>query len=106
MYFYDAVVSLREKYDDISLEAALPFEDQSIRWSATDSAKWESSIRNCDVVTLVSREYHAQCYIQRNKYMVDNADLLISVYDGSGGGTGHTVKYAESKNLRIMPLWL
>lgn len=106
MYFYDAVAALREKYDDIRLEAALPFEDQSIRWSDEDSAKWETAIRNCDAVTLVSKEYHSKCYAQRNKYLVDHADLLISVYDGSSSGTGNTVSYAKSKNLRIEPLWL
>jgi len=106
MYFYEAVTDLRSKHDDIRLEAALPFEDQNKHWAAEDSSRWEAAIRNCDAVTLVSKEYHSMCYARRNKYMVDNADLLISVYDGSGGGTGYTVKYAESKGLRIMPLWL
>ncbi len=106
MYFFDAVVSLREKFSDVVIEAALPFEDQSIRWSNADAARWEAAIRSCDAVTLVAKEYRSDCYALRNKYMVDNADLLISVYDGCGGGTGQTVKYAESLNLRIMSLWL
>lgn len=106
MYFYDAVAALRNEHDDVRLEAALPFEDQSEHWSDGDSARWEAAIRNCDAVTLVSTTYHSHCYAMRNQYMIDRADLLISVYDGSGGGTGNTVNYAVSKGLRTVPLWL
>lgn len=106
MYFFDAVVSLRERFCDVRIEAALPFEDQNAGWSEADAARWEAAIRSCDAVVLVSKEYHSRCYGRRNRYMVDNADLLISVYDGSGGGTGQTVNYAAAKNVRIWPLWL
>ena len=106
MYFFDAVVSLRCRYNDVIIEAALPFEDQSIRWHTADAERWEAALRSCDAVTLVSKEYRQDCYALRNRYMVDKADLLISVYDGCGGGTGQTVKYAAAKNIRIMPLWL
>ena len=31
----------------------------------------------------------------RNEYMVDLADKIIAVWDGSNGGTANCVKYAE-----------
>ncbi len=106
MYFFDAVVQLRQQHSDVLIEAALPFDDQSILWPKSDSARWEAAIRCCDAVTLMSTEYTSNCFDLRNRYMVDNADLLISVYDGHGGGTGKTVGYARSKGVRIMSLWL
>lgn len=41
-------------------------------------------------------------YHNRNKWMVDNSDLLIAVWNGDKvGGTYQTVKYAQSKQKRI-----
>ena len=34
----------------------------------------------------------------RNKYMVDNSDYVIAVWNGTGSGTGSAVKYALSKD--------
>lgn len=35
------------------------------------------------------------CYQKRNEWMVDNADVVIAVWDGSRGGTHNCYKYAE-----------
>ena len=54
-------------------------------------------------------KYHFKAAIPaRNRYMVDNADILFAVWDKSSGGTGNTVNYAlsliekgEKKEIRI-----
>ncbi|MNP85294.1 hypothetical protein D3C76_1849670 [compost metagenome] len=38
---------------------------------------------------------------KRNEWMVDNSKFIISVWDGTKGGTGNCVKYAENKNKHI-----
>ena len=44
--------------------------------------------------------------IIRDKYMVDNSELLIAMYDGNPeGGTYKTITYAESKNKPVIN-WL
>lgn len=46
-------------------------------------------------------------YQQRNEYMVDNATIVVAVWDGTAGGTKNCVKYAQKNNLpvvRIDPL--
>lgn len=44
--------------------------------------------------------------IVRDKYMVDNSEILIAMYDGNPeGGTYKTVTYAESKNKPVIN-WL
>ena len=43
---------------------------------------------------------------KRNEYMVDLADIVIAVWDGSASGTGNCVRYTErcgKKIIRIMP---
>lgn len=34
--------------------------------------------------------------------MVDNADILIAIWNGKGSGTGNTVKYAKSIGKKII----
>jgi uncharacterized phage-like protein YoqJ len=40
--------------------------------------------------------YSAEKMQIRNKYMVDNCDLLVAVWDGTNGGTANCVNYANS----------
>lgn len=39
---------------------------------------------------------------KRNEYMVDLADRVIAVWDGSKGGTATCVKYAEKVGKEII----
>ena len=40
---------------------------------------------------------------ERNRFMADNSDVLIAVYDGSEkGGTAYTVNYAKKKGLDVI----
>ena len=42
------------------------------------------------------------CYIERERYMVDNADVLLAVWDGKeNGGTWQTIKYAREQGKKI-----
>lgn len=44
--------------------------------------------------------------LRRNRAMLQAADWLISVYDGSGGGTGAAVAYANRLGLPVEAIWL
>jgi precorrin-6x reductase len=37
--------------------------------------------------------------------MVDRADVLVTVFDGSMGGTAATVRYARERGVEILALW-
>lgn len=37
----------------------------------------------------------------RNKLIVDNADIVIAVWDGSSSGTEYTISYAKRRNVPI-----
>lgn len=41
-------------------------------------------------------------YPKRNKWMVDNADLLVAVWDGTAGGTKNCGDYAMKRNVPII----
>ena len=47
-------------------------------------------------VRFISDEYSKKSYWIRDKYMVDNCDVLLAVFDGNkNGGTWITIQYAE-----------
>lgn len=104
MYFCEAVALFKEDHDDITLEAALPCEDQAAKWSERQRNRYFRLIQLCDTETYVSRKYTPDCMMRRNMYMVDHSSILIAVYDGRFGGTMHTVGYAEASGLEIIQI--
>ena len=101
-YFCEAVLRLREEHEEITLEAAIPFEEQSAQWPERDRNHYFHLVSQCDYETLLQTEYSADCMKKRNYYMVDHATVLVAVYDGLFGGTMQTVNYAKRSGLEII----
>ena len=104
-----AVLELRVKYPEITLECALPCETQAEKWSERTRDLYYSIIEYCDKETLVSKRYSSDCMKKRNRYMVDRSktqarnrngppyngcDCVLAFWNGSRSGTGSTVAYA------------
>ena len=104
MYCAEAVIELRKSFDDITLEAAVPFAGQSERWGAAQRQRYESLLARCDAVTVLQEYYSPGCMMKRNRYMVDHADLVIACYDGQSGGTLNTLRYAIERGIQIVHL--
>ena len=105
-YFAEAVLRLRdERYPEVRLAAVVPCPSQADRWPARDRARRAALLDACDEVRVLEPAYTAGCMLRRNCAMVDEADLLVTVYDGSPGGTGATVRYAEKTGKPILSLW-
>lgn len=83
--------------------AAVPFEGQEKIWPQTSQDRYNALLQKAEEIVYVSEPGYAASKMQRrNVWMVDNSDTLIAVYDGSGGGTGNCVKYAESISKKIV----
>ena len=53
-------------------------------------------------MTLVTNASYSPYLMQkRNKYIVDNCDILLAIWDGSKGETGNCVKYARSNGVNL-----
>ena len=103
-YFCEAVLTLRKKHPDVTLEAAVPCLSQSNGWEAAQQQRYRGLIALCDEETLVQEQYTASCMQRRNRYMVDHASLLIAVHDGLPGGTMRTIEYAMRRGLTIVDI--
>lgn len=107
MVFALAVLELKDEGCDIKLHCAIPCRNQSCKWPKESRDLYGNILSRADIVKLVSdEEYKPYLMQRRNEYMVDLADKLIAVWDGSKSGTGNCVEYAIKRNkeiIRIMP---
>ena len=106
LYFGEAVLKLKDEGLPVRLVAMLPCPEQADRWPEEDRIRHEKLLLGCDGVYLQQESYTDGCMLRRNRAMVDRCDLLISVWDGSSGGTEATLRYAKSKGLTVDSLWL
>ena len=53
-------------------------------------------LSKCDRISVASDVYYEGCMQKRNCYMVDKADLVLAVWNGTQkGGTWNTIRYAR-----------
>ena len=96
------VLELRKKNPALSLHLILPHEGQADKWSDSAQERYHSILGQADSVDYVSRKYYDGCMLDRNRRLVDSADLLLAVYNGERrGGTAATVRYARKSGHKI-----
>ena len=100
----EAVLELRGSLPGLRLVAVVPFGGQEARFSHADRARYRAAMASADDAVVLSPVYRAGCYAVRNNYLVDHASLLVAWYDGSPGGTRHTVSRALRRGLEFVNL--
>ncbi len=93
-----------KKEKGISLVCAVPFPKQDSSWSMEDKQRRKFILNQADEVKIITPYYSKECFFIRNRYMVDNASVVVCCYDGKGGGTAYTVNYALEKNKTIIQI--
>lgn len=106
LYFAQAVLTAKQTYPGITLEAWLPCPSQADRWPEKEKWLYQQLLGQCDQVLVLEPEYTDGCMLRRNRAMVERCDRLISVWDGSEGGTAATVRYARRSGRSVIGLWL
>ena len=105
LYFAEAVLALRERRPGVTLECARPCDSQAHSWTPEEQARYQSILDRCDYETLVQHDYDRFCMMRRNRYMVDHAAHILTVYNGvPQGGTAQTLLYAIRKGLLVHPV--
>ena len=105
LYFAEAVLALRERRPGVTLECALPCQTQAQSWPEAEQARYRSILERCDYETLVQHHYDRFCMMRRNRYMVDHAAHILTIYNGvPQGGTAQTLLYAIRKGLLVHPV--
>lgn len=102
MYAAEIVLGLKANYPGITLESAIPCENQAAKWTEEQRDRYYDIAAKCDKETMIQRQYTPDCMHKRNRYMVDQADYIIAVWDGRPSGTGKTVQYAQRQGKPIV----
>lgn len=97
----ESVLSLKKIYP-VRLIACIPCEGQNDSFSGHDRTRYERILKNCDEQIFLAPRYYKGCMQERDKFMVDNCDILVCFLRKSDGGTYYTVNYAKKKGLKII----
>lgn len=108
----ESVIAARDGGLPVRLVAVVPFVGHHTRWPAAAQDRFFRLLRAADERVYVRGEvpvdrpvaHVRQWLFERNRWMVDHADLVIAVWDGSSGGTAHCVEYARRRGLRVVQL--
>lgn len=105
MWAGEAVLAFAEQHPEISLCCIIPFAGQEKRWTLEQQARYKALLQRSNKTVVIKERYTDDCYFERNRYMVDNSDILLAVYDyeaSKPSGTGYTVRYAQSLKKPIL----
>lgn len=98
-----AALFAKELGFDIRLTCAVPCDSQSSVWPPESRKLYDEILRKADEVHIVTPgvPYEPWMMQKRNIWILDRSDELVSVWDGSRGGTGNCVQAALKRNMPI-----
>lgn len=103
LFCSEIVLRQREENPALKLHCVLPCEGQADKWSSSAQDRYYSVLRRADSVEYVSQKYYDKCMLDRNRRLVEHADVLLAVYNGEWrGGTAATVRYAHKMGRQII----
>ena len=99
----ECVLACKNEYD-VKLCACIPCPEQIKNYGSADKFRYERILKRCDEIIVLSENYYKGCMLARDRFMVDNCDVLLSYLRKDSGGTFYTVNYAERKNVKIISI--
>ena len=97
----EIVLKYRESYP-VRLCACVPCGEQSKFFSLKDRVRYEKILCAADEKIVFSPEYVDGCMQERDRFLVDNCDVLVCYLRKTCGGTYYTVNYAKKQNKKLI----
>lgn len=97
----ETVLELKSDYE-IKLKAYVPCLDQSRGFTNEQKEQYNSILKRCDEVKIISEKYSAYCMHKRNRKLVDDCDVLLCHLRKINGGTRYTFNYARECGKRVI----
>lgn len=97
----EIVLQLKKENPNLHLIAAVPYDGFESRWSADWKVRYNSIMKQADLVRFICKGYSKACFQARNEWMVNRAARVIAVYNGEPGGTRNTIEYAKQHEIAI-----
>jgi uncharacterized phage-like protein YoqJ len=100
----EAVLERKGRIPHISLYLILPYWGQESRWQAQDQLRYRKIVGQADVTRFLAPGYHTRCMHQRNRALVDEADVVVGYCVKNSGGTAYTLAYARRQGKPVVLL--
>ncbi len=97
----DIVLELKNDYNSIKLECAIPCENQTQFWPEEQRQKYFEILNRADYINILNKHYSRNCNHIRNQYMVSKSNCLVAIWNGSNGGTKNTIILANKYNIPV-----
>lgn len=83
------VLDLKEEYPELKYSIIMPFLEQEKNWNEHKQATYMHIVSNADFTTSVTkRPYEAPWqFIEKDKFIIDNTDATLLVYDEENEGS-------------------
>ncbi|MCD8008105.1 MAG: DUF1273 domain-containing protein [Clostridiales bacterium] len=105
LLFAETVLAFGEVHPDLWLEAVIPCLNQTNGWPQEQAQRYQYILEQLpsDRQILIQPERTRGCMLRRDRYMVNQSQRIIALYDGkSTGGTRYTLSYALKKELEAV----
>lgn len=102
-----SVLELRRENPALKLHCILPCTGQADKWSDSARELYHWILEQADSCIYVNREYTQNCMMERNRFMVNHASVLLAVCKNVNerrGGTAATIRYAKKVGKEIILL--
>ena len=96
------------QYAGVKIIAAVPHRSQAERYDRASKKKYDFVMENAERAIVFSEEYTPDCFFVRNRFMVDESDLVVAFWNEKNeGGTAYTVNYArkQGKETNVISLY-
>ena len=105
LLFAEIVLELKSVYP-VRLHAAIPYRRHTADWDPASQARCADLLGQCDSTVCLCETYQRDCFLERNRYMVDRAEILLAVCDPEHiplrSGTGATARYARKQGKSVV----
>jgi len=99
----EIVLALRQERPALKLHCILPCKEQADQWSPPSQERYRAILDQADSVVYVNRASRKNCMLERNRFLVEYAGILLAVYNGAPrSGTGATVRRARKTGREII----
>ena len=75
-----SVLALRENNPALKLHCILPCREQAGKWTVSSRDLYRSILERADSIVYVSRSYHKDCMLERNRFLIGHSTILLAVY--------------------------
>lgn len=104
--FANAITYIRdESFPDegITIEGVIAHSNMHKEYTGENWMTFTGVFKNCDKKTIVSEHLTVDCRIKSMKYMIDNSDIVLAVWNGEEAGEiWDMLQYAKSLDKKII----